>query len=125
MPGQAGYEDHAVKFDPEGAMKDLEELGFKMNETTKLFEKDGKPLSFNFTRFPGIPASDNAAALLKEHMKAIGINVNFVDVPPAEFANVLEAGEFESVTFGWRGTPYPMANVGQIYGPGSASNFKG
>ncbi|QRV01883.1 ABC transporter family substrate-binding protein [Arcanobacterium phocisimile] len=123
MPGQAGYEDHAVKFDPEGAMKDLEDLGYTMNESTKFFEKDGKPLSFNFTRLTGIPASESAAALLKEHMKAIGINVVFVDTPPKEFSNVLESGEFEAISFGWRGTPYPMANVGQIYGPGSSSNF--
>lgn len=123
MPGQAGYEDHSVKFDPEGAMKDLEDLGYKMNETTKFFEKDGKELSFKFTRLTGIPTSESAAALFKEHMKNIGINVVFADVPPSEFSNVLEAGEFESIAFGWRGTPYPMANIGQIYGTGSASNF--
>ncbi|WP_216452138.1 ABC transporter family substrate-binding protein [Arcanobacterium phocae] len=123
MPGQEGYEDHSVKFDPEGAKKDLEDAGYKMNETTKFFEKDGKELSFKFTRLTGIPTSESAAALLKEHMKNIGIKVVFADVPPAEFSNVLEAGEFESIAFGWRGTSYPMANVGQIYGSGSASNF--
>lgn len=123
MPGQKGYQDNSVKFDPEGAKKDLEELGYKMNEKTKFFEKDGKELSFKFTRLTGVPTSESAAALLKEHMKNIGINLVFTDVPAKEFSNVLDSGEFESIAFGWRGTPYPMNNIGQIYGTGSQSNF--
>lgn len=115
MPGQDGYQDNSVEFDPEGARADLEGLGYTEG-ADGFYEKDGQTLGFSFLRIPGNPVSESAAALLTEHMEAIGVKVTVVDTPSEEFFNLVIGGEYEVTSFAWNGTPYPMANVGQIYG---------
>lgn len=115
MPGQDGYQDNSIEFDPEGARADLEALGYTEG-ADGYYAKDGEVLGFDFLRIPGTPTSESAAALLTEHMKEIGVQVTVKDVPSEEFFNQVIAGEFEVTSFAWNGTPYPMANVGQIYG---------
>ena len=115
MPGQDGYQDNSVEFDPEGAREQLESIGFTEG-ADGFYERDGAVLEFDFLRIPGTPASESAASLLTEHMADIGVKVNVVDVPSEEFFDYVIGGEYEVTSFAWNGTPYPMANVGQIYG---------
>ncbi len=125
MPNQEGYEDNSVAFDPEGAKKDIEGLGYTLNEKSGYYEKDGKELSFKYLRMPEVPTSNNEGLMLQAQMKDIGIKVDFDDIPSKDLFDRITPGEFEVTTFTWVGTPYPMANVGQIYGTDSGSNFSG
>ncbi|MFC5370629.1 ABC transporter family substrate-binding protein [Arcanobacterium bovis] len=125
MPNQKGYKDNSVKYDPEAAKKEIEDLGYKFNETTKYYEKDGKPLGFKYLRLPETPTSANEGASLQSQMKEIGVKVDFEDTTSKEFFTKIGKGEFETVAFTWQGTPYPMANIGQIYGPNSKMNYSG
>lgn len=126
MPNQEGYEDNAPAFDLEGAKKDIEALGYTMNETSGYYEKDGKELAFKYLRLPDTPTSANEGAMLQNQMKDLGVKITFDDTTSEDFFTRITAGEFEIVSFSWQGTPYAMANVGQIYGtPGSNSNFSG
>ena len=43
----------------------------------------------------------------------------------AFFPDRISKGLFEIVAYTWVSTPYPMNNIGQIYGKGSASNRTG
>ncbi|MDP9801314.1 peptide/nickel transport system substrate-binding protein [Arcanobacterium wilhelmae] len=114
MPNQAAYKDNSVKYDPKAAMADLEKLGYKKNGD--FYEKDGKKAGFSFLSIPGVPASENEAQLLKAQMKEIGVDVTVKTEPSATFFDKVIGGEFEATAFAWQGTPYPMANVNQIYG---------
>ncbi|MCI1963887.1 MAG: ABC transporter family substrate-binding protein [Ancrocorticia sp.] len=127
MPNQEGYEDHSTKYDPEGAKKDIEALGYTMNKDSGYYEKDGKTLEIKYLRLPDTPTSANEGAMLQTQMKEIGVKITFDDTTSDEFFNRIIAGEYELVSFSWQGTPYPMANVGQIYGKpdGNNSNFTG
>lgn len=116
MPNQEGYEDHSVEYDPEGAMADLEALGYEMNDSTGYYEKDGETLGFTYLRITANPASENEGAMLQDQMEQIGVEVKFQDTPSADFFGYVIGGEYEVTSFAWNGTPYPMANVGQIYG---------
>lgn len=116
MPGQEGYQDNSVEYDPEGAMAKLEELGYEKAEGDEYYSKDGKNAGFQYLRMPDVPTSVNEGNLLQSQMKDIGIEVTFRDVPSAEFFDYVIGGEYEVAAFAWNGTPYPMANVGQIYG---------
>ncbi|PFG38759.1 peptide/nickel transport system substrate-binding protein [Georgenia soli] len=123
MEGQAGYEDNAGEFDydPERAAKDLEEAGWVLNESTGIREKDGQPLTVKFSVLTGVPVSENEGQLAQAQLKEVGINLELVQTPVDEFGPALEAGDFEIMAFSWIGTPYPMANIGQIYGDPSTN----
>lgn len=116
MPNQAGYVDNSIGFDPEAAKAKLEEAGYTMNETTGFYEKDGQKLSLRYLRLPDVPTSTNEGAMFQEMMKDIGVEVTFQDVESKDFFPSINSGEYEITSFAWNGTPYPMANVGQIYG---------
>ena len=118
MEGQEGYQDNAgdLAYDPEAAGQQLEDAGYTLNESTGIREKDGQPLQVEFTVLTGVPTSENEGNLIQNQLKEIGVDVALVNVPSAEFGEVLDDGRFQMIAFSWSGTPYPMANIGQIYG---------
>lgn len=116
MPGQAGYQDNAPTYDVEAAKALLEEAGYTFDDASGYYQKDGKNLTVKYLRITGTAASENEGAKLQEYMKDLGIEVVFVDTISDDFFNLVIAGDYEITSFAWQGTPYPMANVGQIYG---------
>ncbi|VEI12951.1 ABC transporter family substrate-binding protein [Trueperella bialowiezensis] len=116
MPNQDGYVDNSVEFSEELAKEKFEEAGYVMNESTGYYEKDGQELAFRYLRLPGNHASENEGAMLTEQMQKVGVRVTYTDTEPKDFFTQIQNGEYESTSFAWQGTPYPMANVGQIYG---------
>ena len=116
MPNQPGYQDNSVGYDPDAAMAKFEEAGYTMNEDSGFYEKDGQELAFRYLRIPGNAANENEGAMLVEQMAEIGVNVTYTDVESADFFPHVIGGEYDVTSFAWNGTPYPMANVGQIYG---------
>ncbi len=127
MPGQEGYVDNSedFKFDPEAAGKQLDELGWKLEDGAEFRTKDGQTLEIEYQLLQGIPTSENEGKLLQSDMANIGVKVNMVNKSPDDFPGFLLDGTFGITSFAWQGTPYPMANVGQIYGCDSDSNFSG
>ena len=119
MPGQAGYVDNstAYAYDATAAGTDLDALGWKLNSTSGYREKDGKTLEFDYAMMPDVSTSKNEGELLQSQLKAIGVKVNIKNVnSDSFFTDTVAGGKFGVTAFAWQGTPYPMANVGQIYG---------
>ncbi|MSS46095.1 ABC transporter family substrate-binding protein [Cutibacterium sp. WCA-380-WT-3A] len=116
MPGQAGYKDNSTdyKYDPEAAKKGLDEAGWKMQGDYRV--KGGKTLTINYAQLTGVPTSENEGALFKQDMAKIGVKVDLVNTPSDSFTQTLSSHSFDVIAFAWNGTPYPMANVRQIYG---------
>ncbi|MDO5700789.1 MAG: ABC transporter family substrate-binding protein, partial [Bowdeniella nasicola] len=126
MPGQEGYADNSdvTPYDPEQAGKLLDEAGWTLEDGKEFRTNEaGEELAVNYLVITGVSTSENEGKMLQDQMKAIGINVKMVQASPNEFFSKVASGEFEITTFTWQGTPYPMANVGQIYGDGSSSNY--
>lgn len=127
MPSQKGYEDNSKDFsyDAEKAKKMLEDLGWKAG-SDGIREKDGKRLSAAITIPNGASATENEAKLLQAQMKEIGFEITFANVESDKyFTDYIIPGNYEITAFTWQGTQYPLANIGQIYGTGSDSNFTG
>lgn len=127
MPGQEGYQDNSGDFayDPEAAGAQLDELGWTLEDGAQFRTKDGEELVVEYQLLQGIETSENEGKLLQSDMEKIGVKVQMVNKSPDEFPGFLMDGSFGITAFAWQGTPYPMANVGQIYGCDSGSNFSG
>ena len=124
MPGQAGYKDNSgdYKYDPKAAEKQLEDAGWKKQGDYRV--KDGKTLMINYAQLTGVPTSENEGALFKQDMAKIGVKVNLVNTPSDSFTQTLSSHSFDVIAFAWNGTPYPMANVRQIYGASAEGSKK-
>lgn len=125
QPGQEGYQDNAgdYAYDKERAEKELDEQGWILEDGAEYRTKDGETLEFEYTMMPDISTSKTEGELLQAQMKEIGVNVKIQNVDAgAFFDEYVIPGNFASTTFAWQGTPYPLANILQIYG---CENFGG
>ena len=129
IESQTGYKDQAeatgIKLDRAKAATLLDVAGWKMNDSTKVREKDGKPLLVKFAALTGVKASENEALTAQNQLKEIGVKIEIVPTPVADFASgkLLDGHNFDLVAFSWIGTQYPLRNLNQIYGTGSESNY--
>ena len=126
LSNQEGYQDMAeltgIKYDPEKAKADLEAAGWVAG-ADGIREKDGKKLAVKFTTIDGVAAAQNEGLQAQNQLKEIGIKVDIVNVPPDKFSETLVEHSFELMPFSWIGTQFPFANINQIFGTGSDSNF--
>lgn len=127
LSNQTGYEDEGaatgIDYDVEAAKSDLEGLGWVAG-ADGIREKDGKKLEVKFSALDGVPASQNEALQTQNQLKEIGVKVDIVNVPADEFNTTLSSHSFELIAFTWVGTQFPFANINQLYGTGSESNYQ-
>jgi peptide/nickel transport system substrate-binding protein len=126
LSNQEGYQDMAeltgLKYDPEKAKADLEAAGWTVG-SDGIREKDGQKLAVKFSTLDGVPAAQNEGLQTQNMLKEIGIKVDIVNVPSDEFSTTLSSASFEMIPFSWIGTPFPFANINQLFGTGSESNY--
>ncbi|MDR0837109.1 MAG: ABC transporter family substrate-binding protein [Propionibacteriaceae bacterium] len=126
-PGQDGYVDLGAKtgieYDQAGAKTKLEAAGWVLGEDG-FYAKDGAKLAVRFAILTGVAASENEFLQAQAQLKEIGVDLvaRPVDVN-SEWPGILDSGDFDIIAFSWMGTTFPLANIGQIYGTGSDSNF--
>ncbi len=121
MPGQDGYKANgeAFGYDPEKAQSELDELGWVLEDGNEYRTKDGETLEFEYAMMPDVSTSKNEGELLQSQLKEIGVKVNIKNVDAGTFFDeVVIPGDFAVTSFTWQGTPYPMANITQLYGCG-------
>ena len=121
VSNQLGYVDQAkatgIDYNVEGAKAKLDEAGWKLNESTGFREKDGKQLDVGFSVLGGVSASENEGLQAQKMLKEIGVNLKLITVDVSkDWPGVLVEAKFDIVAFSWIGTPYPLRNIGQIYG---------
>ncbi len=121
VASQEGYVDQAkatgIDFNVDKAKSTLDEAGWKLNDSSGFREKDGKQLDVEFAVLGGVSASENEGLQAQKMLKEIGVNLKLrtVDVNK-DWPGVLVEHKFGIVAFSWIGTPYPLRNIGQIYG---------
>ena len=130
VANQPGYVDQAkvtgIDFNPEKAGQMLDAAGWTMNTSTGYREKDGKQLDVTYAQLTGVSASENEGLQAQKSLKAIGVNLKIKSVDISkDWPGVLTNHDFDIIAFSWIGTPYPLANIGQIYGgSGTGKDFK-
>jgi len=128
MAGQAGYEDEAeatgLDYDPPEAARLLDAGGWRLNEATGIREKNGQPLSIGFSVMTGVAASENEGLQARDQLRRIGIELRLVTLDPvSDWPDVLVRHSFDIIGFSWVGTPFPYANIGQVYATGGSANY--
>ncbi|MGI6230335.1 MAG: ABC transporter family substrate-binding protein [Tractidigestivibacter sp.] len=106
------------------AKQTLEDAGYTLNDDG-YYEKDGQQVSFSFTTFGDSNMVKNRAAAVIQMAKSAGMLVEQDAKASSEFSETLSSGEWDTVLFGWSGTPTSFWNLPQIYGSDSSSNFTG
>lgn len=128
MPSQEGYQDNSGdwSYDVEAAKKLLDDAGWVVPDgaTDGIREKDGVRLSFKYTVGSGTPTTENEGNLLQAQLKEVGMEMLMNPVESGKyFTDYIQVKNYEITAFTWEGTPYPMANVGQIYASDGGSNY--
>jgi peptide/nickel transport system substrate-binding protein len=121
VANQPGYVDEAkatgLDYNPDQAKAKLDAAGWKLNATTGFREKDGKQLDVVFAVLAGVKASENEGLQAQNSLKQIGVNLKLKNVDiQKDWPGVLVNHSFDIIAFSWIGTPYPLVNIGQIYG---------
>jgi ABC-type transport system substrate-binding protein len=101
---QTDYYDksiHPLPYDPEGALKLLNEAGWKKNKNGWL-EKDGKRFAFTLITNSGNDLRKSILAIAQDSWKKIGIDVTTDIVEWTVFLTKhVEVGKFDALILGW------------------------
>lgn len=125
---QEGYQDNFSKvaaYDPEKAKALLDEAGWTEG-ADGIREKDGQKLELRYVLLGDSALSKSLAAVVQATLKNIGVNVIIQERPSSDFANVVEAKEFDIFFSGFLSSdPYGVAGIDQIYASDSTLNNSG
>jgi ABC-type transport system substrate-binding protein len=101
---QTDYYDKSIQplpYDPEGALKLLNQAGWKKNRNG-LLEKNGKTFSFTLITNNGNPIRKNILTIAQDSWKKIGIDVKTDLVEWAVFiGKYVNTGNFDALILGW------------------------
>jgi peptide/nickel transport system substrate-binding protein len=126
VQGSQNYVDHSqvVAFDPAAAAATLDRLGWAPAGEGQVRANAGRPLNVRLVTTAGNPISERIAQLVQAQLAAIGVGLEFVSVASADFFDeFVTPGNFDMVTFGWAGTPFPVTSTRNIYSSTGEQNY--
>ena len=95
-------------FDPEKARTLLAEAGWTDSDGDGLIDKDGKPFSFTILTNNGNKQRSDAATIMQQRLKTVGITINIRLVEWSAFIqNFINKRDFDAVILGWSLSPDP------------------
>ncbi|MCX8559358.1 ABC transporter family substrate-binding protein [Mycolicibacterium mucogenicum] len=125
VAGQAGYQNNSggTPFDPAGARRELDALGWKLPAGRSVREKDGRPLTIRFV-FYDASSGRQIAQLAQKTLGDIGVRLDLVVSSGADFfSQYIIPGNFDIAVFAWQGDAFPLSGLTQIYASDGESNF--
>ncbi|MGE0214939.1 ABC transporter family substrate-binding protein [Mycolicibacterium sp.] len=121
LAGQEGYQDNSIAFDPEGAKKDLDALGWTLNGQFR--EKDGRRLTIRDV-FYDAQSTRQIGQIAQNNLAQIGVNLELIAAPGGKlFSDYITPGNFDIAQFAWAGDAFPLGGLTQIYASGGESNY--
>ncbi|MGV9819077.1 ABC transporter family substrate-binding protein [Nocardia xishanensis] len=115
LNGQKGYQDNAaaIAYDPEGAARMLDELGWKLNGDVR--EKDGRRLELRNVMYQQ-DTWVQMAQIAQQNLAKVGVKMIIQTYPGnGLFTDVIDPGNFEICQFTWSGGILPLGALPQIY----------
>lgn len=101
---QTDYYNHSIQpiaYDPDRAMRLLEEAGWRRNSDGRL-EKDGKKFQFTLITNSGNPLREALLAIVQDAWKKIGVDVRTDRVEWAVFIEErVDKADFDAIILGW------------------------
>lgn len=121
VAGQEGYQDNSIPFDPEGAKKDLEALGWHLNGQFR--EKDGRKLTIRDV-FYDAQSTRQVGQIAQNNLAQIGVNLELNAVGGGKlFSEFVTPGNFDIAQFAWGGDAFPLGSLTQAYTSNGESNY--
>jgi peptide/nickel transport system substrate-binding protein len=113
-----------LKYDPEGARKTLDSLGWRDTNGDGIREKNGVPLSFSLA-VPGSSKSRmSMAVLIQEQLKQAGVKMDIEPLERAAFVDRETRRDFDAVLGGWHVEPSP-GGIRQTWGSAGSKTKNG
>ncbi|MBO0853794.1 MAG: ABC transporter family substrate-binding protein [Nocardia sp.] len=114
MQGQKGYQDNSLPYDPAAATRELDALGWKLDNGVRV--KDGRKLEIRDVMYDD-PTWTPIAEIIQQDLAKIGVKVDIETKPGAGFfTDVVQPGDFDMTQFSWVGDPFPLSSMNQIWG---------
>jgi peptide/nickel transport system substrate-binding protein len=120
-----GY-DHSIQpypFDPDKARQLLLEAGWYDRDGDGLRDKDGKPFRFELLLPSGSATGRQRAALMKENLRKLGIDMTVRELEWATFLENIYDRKFDACSLGWgmgvEDDPYQLWHTSQKENRGS------
>ncbi|SFR00104.1 peptide/nickel transport system substrate-binding protein [Lentzea waywayandensis] len=127
-PFQRGYEDNVsevIKFNPEGAKKDLDASGWRLG-SDGVREKDGKRLELGYTIFGDDPLQKAMLGALTKQLEPIGVKVEARPSSEADYETVIRGRQFDIFFLGNRSLdPFGARYLDSFYGSTNKQNISG
>ena len=96
--------DKSIKpwpYDPEGAVKLLNEAGWKDTDGDGVLDREGVSFRFEFTYSQGSTTGEKIATMLQESLSKVGVEMKIRVLEWALFTRLLDDRAFDAVTLGW------------------------
>ncbi|MFE7717911.1 ABC transporter family substrate-binding protein [Nocardia rhizosphaerihabitans] len=114
VAGQKGYQDNSLGFDPTAAARELDALGWKLNDDVR--EKDGRKLEIRDVMY-NADTWISIAQIIQQNLAQIGVKLIIEPKPGAGFfAENITPGNFDVGQWSWVGDPFPLASLPQVFG---------
>jgi peptide/nickel transport system substrate-binding protein len=118
--------DHSVSpypYDPEKAKQLLLDAGWYDHDGDGLRDKNAQPFRFEYLIPTGSPVTERRAAIMKENLRKLGIDMTIRELEWATFLQDLTDRKFDSCYLCWAGDPesdpYQIWHTSQAEGRGS------
>jgi peptide/nickel transport system substrate-binding protein len=108
-PDQWSYnpEVPVIRYDPDGAKRILNSLGWLDTNGDGILDRNGKPFTLEMVIGQGSPTSIAFAQLYQAGLKNIGVDLKITPLDPSAFFARLLAGNFQTLYFAWDLDPDP------------------
>jgi glutathione transport system substrate-binding protein len=126
VQGSKDYVDHSqvVAFDPAAAATALDQLSWTSPGEGQTRVNNGRPLTLRLLTDAGNPITEQITALIRSQLASVGIGVELVQAAGGDFFDqYVTPGNFDMVTFGWSGTPFPVTSTRNVYSTTGGQNY--
>lgn len=125
-PAHCGVHNDAIQrlgLDVDGARARLAELGWIDTNNDGWLDRDGRTFRFTLLSSTASPRRMRAAALVREQLARVGVEVVVEPLEPVPFYERLKARDFDAALSSWSASLY--VDPSPIWGAGSEFNFTG
>jgi peptide/nickel transport system substrate-binding protein len=114
-----------IEFDPQGARRQLNSIGWLDTDHDGILDKNKKPFTFDLLITTGSPSAASFGQLLQASLQDAGVKMNVVPLDPTAFFQRVIAGNYQAAYLAWDldpdPDPFPYLHSSQI--PPHGQNF--
>ena len=112
-----------IPYDTARARRLLGAQGWSDSDGDGILDRDGRRLAFELILPNSSPSRRQAATIMKEQLRRIGVEMHIRELEPVSHTQRSERGLFDATFFGWGQDPKPLGSISGTWGSEGASNY--